>query len=90
MNTYPWGSTVLIEATFRRPDLTAFDPDAVLIRTRDPDGVTADQVVVHDGVGLYHAEFVPEVPGVWHYESLATSGTRGSDSGTFYVEERVT
>lgn len=90
MNTYPWGSTVIIDATFRREDHSLVDPDVVVIRTRDPAGADADQVVIHDSTGVYHAVVVAEVPGVWSYENLATAGIRGSRSGTFFVEERVT
>ena len=63
------------------------DPSSILLKIRTPDNVVTvySDVLVHDGMGVYHYDFPLTQPGE-HYVRWEASGIdQGAVQDTFYV-----
>lgn len=61
------------------------DATAVTLSIRLPDGTVITPPVVHDDVGEYHADYVPEVPGQFFFKYVATGTVQAAEQGAFLV-----
>lgn len=83
------GGGIRLTAEFHDPETDALvAPIApVVVSTVDPAGTVATPTVTNPSVGIYRAEFVAGVPGVWKYRVASSGPLPGVDEGTFEVRE---
>lgn len=85
MNVYDLGDPVPL--SFTSSNASGFyDPEAVYLVIRDPDGVESDVSadVSHDGVGHYSYTFEPSQPDQWWYR-WSTAGGPDAEEASFLV-----
>ncbi len=96
-NVYQVGDAVRVKTVsgFADSTPTAFDPDVVRGKVKDPSGnvVTyvygVDVELAKDGTGLYHFDVDVDEAGTWYYrlEGESSAGAhQGADEGTFEAE----
>lgn len=96
MNFYTNGTAVAISAAFTDQAGVAIDPiPTVQLITVDPNGRTVTYVygidveIVRDGVGLYHANLLPAVDGIWTYRWVGSANIDAAGEGQFSVQSLV-
>jgi hypothetical protein len=77
------GTMITLAVTWRVPATAAgtlTDPTTVVLKVRDPAGVTTTYTypaapIVKDAAGSYHADYVPAVAGtyVWRWEGVGVA-----------------
>ena len=89
-NTYQVGDLVQVQGTFTDSTGTAFDPDEVTCKYKDPSGnITTDASPTQNGTGIYYVNVEVDESGTWHYRFAGeTSGGsyQGADEEHFQVE----
>lgn len=99
-NSYQIGDAVRVSTStvFTDASSTAFDPDVVRGKFKDPSGnITTyvygtDSELVKDATGEYHFDVSVDEAGTWYYriEGESSAGAaQGADEGTFEAEESV-
>jgi hypothetical protein len=83
-NSYLPGTLVRMSATFE-VGTTATDPGTVAASLKDPSGALTVLTAVRDGVGLYHADFTPTLPGVHYYRFTGVQGLTAAGESAFVV-----
>lgn len=97
MKTYVQGSSVRMSMQVNAqvipptvpPTLGALIDATVTAKITDPAGVVTNLTVVHDSLGLYHADFTAVLLGLHIYEFLCTGAAVVNGVGQFLVDEAV-
>ena len=84
-NKYTKGTLVRMQASFSVVGGSASDPTTVAASVKDPTGALSSPQVVRDGIGAYHADFTPSLPGVHYYRFTGTGGLTVAAEGAFVV-----
>jgi len=81
------GDSFSIIITTRRTGTGAlFDPSAVVLRVKRPNGSISDQTnVIRDSLGTYHSDVVADDVGAWRCKAIATGDSAGSSVVAFNV-----
>jgi hypothetical protein len=71
------------------PPAVPIDPTAVALTMALPGGssVNLTSSIVHDGVGLYHADYAPLQTGFYQYEWVGTGAAQAAAVGSFLVNQ---
>jgi hypothetical protein len=87
MSTYDVGDTIRLPFTAKDPAGVATDAAGISVAVTDPSGATTTPAVVHDGVGLYHADYGPAVlPGRFRLRWIPPNGSNvGAMTDIFHV-----
>lgn len=86
-NTYDKGDVVRLTGTFTdasTPPVLA-DPTTVVLRLRNPAGVTSTPATVKDSVGVYHYDLSLDTVGEWAYRWEGTGAVQTAEEATLYV-----
>jgi hypothetical protein len=76
VSTYDVGDTIRLPFTAKDPAGVLVDAAGISVAVTDPSGVTTTPAVVHDGVGLYHADYGPAVlPGRYRFRWIPPNGS---------------
>ena len=89
--SYNVGSLVTINVTFTvTSSRTPIDPTTVGLELALPDGTSVDlsSTVVRDGVGVYHADYVPQDPGFFEYQWTGSGTVQATVIGSFTVSQQ--
>lgn len=87
MNNYNQNTLVRCAVAFTAAsDGSAADPTAVTVTVTDPNGASTSPTAVKDGVGLYHADVIPTVQGIWTYGFRGTGAVVAYGEGQFFAE----
>lgn len=95
-NRYDEGDTVRVSAQFRDPDDVLTDPGTIELRVLKADGTlqiyryptpdVGEGSIAHDGAGLFHVDYLANVPGATWRRWVSTGAVAGADEDYFYVE----
>jgi len=67
----------------------AADPTDVFIQVKRPDGSLVAVTVTNTGVGIYHAEFTVDYPGVWVVQAKGTGALVVTEESSFTVRRKA-
>lgn len=84
MGRYTSGEEVRLTGTFTVNDIPT-DPGAASLEVRDPDGTTTTPTLTKTGTGVYVADIVVELEGLWHYRFEGTAPALGAAEGKLEV-----
>lgn len=86
---YSWGSVVHLEANFKRPDTgEAYDPDAVTLTVKQPNGEELTPTPTKEAVGKYVYEVVAQVAGTWEYRFDGSGTLAAGGRKSFTVQDQ--
>ena len=87
MNVYSVGTLVRLTFAVTAGSGAPAAPSTVALTLRSPDGSVTDlsAAVVNDGVGLYHADYLPSEVGVYLYYWVAAGAADVTEQGKFQV-----
>ncbi len=51
----------------------------------NPDGTSTEVAGVRDSIGAYHADFLPETPGIWYYRVTGAGAIVAAIEGSFAI-----
>lgn len=86
-NTYDKGDLVRLTGTFTdtsTPPVNT-DPTAVVLRVRNPAGVTSTPTPTRDSAGVYHYDLSLDTVGEWAYRWEGTGAVTTAEEATLYV-----
>lgn len=90
--TYDRGDTFRISFEAHNNAGALADPSTVRLLIRKPRQAPevhtwpgGDGVIVHDGAGLFHADRLPDVSGLWRYRWETTGDPTVSEPGELFV-----
>jgi hypothetical protein len=90
-NRYTVGTLVRIKGSITTVEgSTPIDPTDISLELELPDGTLVDLTpgIVHDGTGLYHADYTPtSLTGLYQYEWAATGTAVVASVGSFIVNK---
>lgn len=70
MNSYPFGSVILLATAFRTAKRVLVDPTVVTLYIRGADGTEITYTntdITKISTGVYNRQFYPDTSGVWKY-----------------------
>ncbi len=89
MNTYTANTLLALSVVITAAAGGNVDPTAVTLKVKTPSQEVVDLTpdIVHDGVGYYHADYLPTDLGLYQYEWIATGTVQVSTVTNFLVNQ---
>ena len=89
MNSYPFGTLVLLSSAFTDADDVPVDPTLVTLYVRGSDGVKItypSDALTKVSTGVYTRQVIPEFAGVWRYRFEGTGAAIAAGENKFEVK----
>ena len=91
-NRYTVGTLVRVSTAINSLNpAVPIDPTSVELSLELPTGAVLDltSTIVHDGIGLYHADYLTTVAGFHQYEWAGTGDAQVTKVGSFFVNQGI-
>lgn len=72
------GNEIRASVTFKNVKGKLADPTTVVARVEDPDGAVTTPAVVHTTIGVYYADVLLSVPGLWQVRLAGTGAVKAA------------
>lgn len=89
MNSYPFGSAVLLTGEFADASNVLMDPTVITLRVRDPSGTMTSYTgvaITRTSTGMFSCQVVPATSGIWKYRWEGTGAAIAAGEKRFEIQ----
>lgn len=89
MNSYPFGSLILLSSAFTDADDAPIDPTTITLHVRGTDGAKVSYPVdalTKVSTGVYTRQVIPQTSGVWRYRFEGSGAAIAANEKKFEIK----